>query len=404
MRESHETREPAQYRRLPARWLLIFVLVALVGQRGSIQLNEPLTPQTDVDGLAKLTGIAQHPTLHDALGYFVGDDPQRVHTFRPIPAFTLWLEWHVWGFSRWPYEIVSILWFALTALAVVRLCRRVNVPPPWALGIGLVMLLDNRVVNLTVLGCIATRHDVLCSLFCLLAFETLLAYLETGDRRCLASTFGWALAAYLSKEQALALVPLTFITAGAWAWRKRTWRRPLTACGVALLNAAVWLVWYRLAERQMGPIPHASHSLPIMVDRLLHPDSHAVVLMLYNLCWPFGDLARIAWADPTTNLFFSGVFRVQLEHTVIAVAAIVMVARQRPAWLFIVYAWKVCCYLPVWPLRDTWPWYNYQPNLLNFVLPVATLWCLIVPLGGGVVLQAARARWRAGQRWRQPEG
>ncbi|MBI2298766.1 MAG: glycosyltransferase family 39 protein [Armatimonadetes bacterium] len=358
------------------RWLRLGVLLVLAfaGQGVELRFREPLSDMRDRDGYMKLCGIARHPTLRDALLRFVGDDPQGVHTFRPLPAFTLFVEYRLWGFCRWPYQIVNILGLLLTALVLERLCRTIGLPPPAAAAVGVLLLVDGSQFTRVIAGCIATRHDLLCVLFCLLAYDHLIRWLRGGPPRDLAAYAGWSLLAYLSKEMALALVPLTCGAALFTGLRRREARRALAAVGVSAAVAAVWYGWFRLAEANMGPSPHVSHSLGGMLGKLRHVDSVAGVLFLYQLCWPLGDIVRTFRADPS----FAALLGAPLQKDFLKLAlfcwACWMLIRHQPGPLVWMYLWKITTYLPVLPLHDTWSWYGYMPKVLNGILPAGALW------------------------------
>lgn len=344
------------------------LLVATLPHLAALPMYEPLTRITDVDGLMKLRGIAADPSVRAMLGYFVGDDPQGVHTFRPFPAATLWLEWHLWGFLRWPYQLSNLVWLLLTAGALRGLARRLD-QPEWVAWLAAAWLLATpTMASKAVTGSVATRHDLTCALFGILALSALLDWLRAGSRRRLAAWFGWSLLTYLSKEMAVLLVPLGVGVGVIEGCRERRWGRVAGAAAVTLACAAVFVFWYRLAESNMGDFGHPSHSFGGMLAKLTDQPILLLQNTLWHLCRPLGDLfrqIRAAWPDPLwSTMFWEAVGRLVLYGY-----GFLTLCRYRRRALEIVFCWKICCYAPVLPLHDIWPWYSYMPHLLDYLLP-----------------------------------
>jgi len=361
---------------------VIFALLVVAGipHYRILDAALPLAGDVDLDGQMKLHGIEADPGLRAALGWFIGDDPQRVHTFRPVPAFSLWVEYRLWGWTRWPYLVMNLLYMLLTALTLVWLCRILRMPLPFAAGAGALLMLDVTRGSGGVIGGLATRHDILCVLFCLLALCSMLLYLDFGSRRHLAGLVVWSLLAYLSKEMALALLPICAVIALAH-WRRRPSRRIALVCVSALAVALVWLGWYRLAELNMAPAPHDSHSFSGMVELLHRRWPRNVFLYVASLCRPLAlvwvYLSHIGgWALVSDHRFPWALVRIAMT-----VLAIVLLMRCRPRWVVVLYVWKVFSYLPVLPLSDAWGWYEYMPHVLDPILPLGFAWVVWEPLG-----------------------
>ncbi|NUP99294.1 MAG: hypothetical protein HUU35_05500 [Armatimonadetes bacterium] len=354
---------------------MLLLACCLVGHVRVLPWSIPLDDISDRDGLAKLDGIARDPSPRAALGWFIGDDPQGVHTFRPVPAVTLWIEWLLWGHARWPYLAVNLIYLYLTALALLVVARRLGFTERFGWVGAAILLLRPTRGSIGVTAGIATRHDLLCTLFAMLAVVALLDWLRQGRRPAMAAYLAWSLLAYLSKEMALALIPLS--AAIAWvecrrlALPRRLWVGVAASLGVGL----VWLVWYRLAEQNMGHVPHQSHSLGGMIGMLFtrNPDMH-LQAMTYNLGWWLADVLRQFKAVPITLLVFSQIFWKSLLRAVISVSCFVWLWRHRRYAVLLIYLWKLITYLPVMPLHDTWPWYEYMPHVLDPLLYAAAFW------------------------------
>jgi len=283
------------WRGLPPRTVALLawlgLVVAAAPHFAGLPLTQPLNRISDIDGLMKLRGIAADPSWRAVLGYFVGDDPQGVHTFRPFPAATLWLEWHLWGYTRWAYMLSNMVWLLLTAGALRALVRRFDVPEwvGWLAAAWLLARPTDATESVTIL--IATRHDLTCGLCGLLALTALVDWLREGSPRRLAGWFGWSMLAYLSKEMAIALVA---VRAG-----RRVGRAPgrtTVATGRRRGPGGPGLRRHlrRLVPRGRGQYGNRSRTRPISFGGMLQKLAYAYRLKiqntLYHLCGHWGAL------------------------------------------------------------------------------------------------------------------
>jgi hypothetical protein len=360
--------------------LAVLLVGASVGHWDQIRPRQPIDYWTDRDGLHKLQGIAADPSLKAALGYFVGDDPQHVKTFRPLPAFTLWIEWHLWGFTRWPYQVMNLAWLALTALALVSLGRALGLAaaPAWAAGLALLAMpsMGSRIVVLIV----ATRHDLTCVLFSILAVRSLLGYLDDGRRRWLASYAACSLLAYLSKEMAVVLVPMGLALVAA-DWRRGP-HRALAAAGVTVAVAAVWYAWYLYAQTNMAAGGFTGHSFGDLVHLLRRRWRNSLMLYEWQLCPPLGSLRSMLLGAPSLDLLIYGRFWRSLVRLVLFATVVVVAWRRQRRVLGVVFLWKLVTYLPVLPLNLSGPWHRYMPHVLDPLLAVAAAWAIAAPPSG----------------------
>ncbi|MCZ7600599.1 MAG: hypothetical protein M5U09_26700 [Gammaproteobacteria bacterium] len=205
-------------------------------------------------------------------------------------------------------------------------------------------------------------------MFGILALSALLDWLRAGSRRRLAAWFGWSLLTYLSKEMAVLLVPLGVGVGVIEGCRERRWGRVAGAAAVTLACAAVFVFWYRLAESNMGDFGHPSHSFGGMLAKLTDQPS----------CCSRTRCGTSAgrWATSSDRSARRGQTRSGRPCSGEAVGRLVLygygfltLCRYRRRALEIVFCWKICCYAPVLPLHDIWPWYSYMPHLLDYLLP-----------------------------------
>ena len=363
------------------------LLLALLAAAGLRQLNLPkanvlIAYGNDRDGNAKLLGVRDDAAFGDALGYFAGDDPQRVHTFRPLPALVIWLEFRLWGFHQWPYRLANWLFFLATGWAVVLFCRAMGMPDVPAAAAAVLFMARSTSGSKGVLASVATLHDLFCVLFAVLAGVAALSYLQRPASRTLLAMGAWSLLAYLSKEMAVALLPIGLAFSVLGRWRGASWRTVGACAGVTVLVAVVWLVWYKLAEANMGPSPHWSHSVGGWLTTLAVRWPRPLWFMVSSVCWAAGDIIRLFWAGLGWDFWLYSIFWRSLAVLIGFVTACVILAKRHPSWLACLFIWKVFAFVPVLPFSDTWPWYTYMPHALDTILPVGVVWCWWQEMGG----------------------
>ncbi len=358
-------------------WLGAFLCVAAVPHLFLLPpASRLVNPKDDVDGYMKLKGIERDPRFRTALSRFWGDDPQGVHTFRPLPAFTLWLEYRLWGFRNWPYIFVNWLWLVATGYALYLWSRSFGMPEGAALGAaGLFLALPSR-GTIGTLQLVATRHDLMCVFFAVAAAICLCRYLLTSRRNALWGFAGWSVLAYLSKEMAVALVPFAASVAFFfWRRRKTSPKEVWAAISVAIGVAAMWLVLYRIAEQNMGPAPF-EHSLAGWLQLLYARWPRSLRLLLLTVSIPAGHILHMLSASPGWDLLIYPFFWKSLAALAATIFAFVILWRHQPEWLFVLYAWKITTFLPVLPYNCTWPWYEYMPHIADPLLPAGALWLM----------------------------
>ena len=331
-----------------------------------------INPREDLDSYMKLQGIAQDRGLLSALSYFWGDDPQHVHTFRPLPAVMLWVEYHLWGYHKPPYVLVNWLWFVATGYALVLLGRALGMPPWGALGMGVVLLAHvTRGTHGTIIHA-ATRHDLVCTFFAVLAVVAIMRHLQQPRSGRLVWFGVCSLLAYLSKEMALALLPLS-VALAAWHGIRTEARRPaLALASVALLVALVWFGWYRLAEQAMGPGGVPTHSVGSWLEMLSERWPGPLVVALLEFSQPAGELVNqfrsgLGWPILIYHMFWTALMWLFLQ-----IMCVVVLWRVQRQWLAVLALWKLCMWLPVLPFQGTFPWYEYMPHTLDPILAVGT--------------------------------
>jgi len=272
------------------------------------------------------------------------------------------------------------------------------VPPPSTTTDGNILTV--------VMGGAALRHDLVCVFFALLATQQLLWFWRTGHRRRLLGFAAALSAALFSKEMAAALFPFFAALAVAAArWRpfraahadpQPFGRRILVSAGVGLLTGAVWGAFYWVAcHRMTAPAP-ASHTLAGWAAMLRQRWPTPLYMFVFSLSRPVGHLfyltrTRITWAEA---LIYPRFWEALLGSAVF-LAGLALLWRRHKWCAFALYAWKVTAYLPVLPMSDTFPWFEYMPHILDRIYTVGVLWALWEWPPVGARVGPAVQRWAA---------
>lgn len=339
---------------------------------------KPLGSGEDRDGWAKLVMIEQDLSARTALSWFVGDDPQGVHTFRPIPAFLLWAEFHLWGWNRAAYQFVNWVLFTVTAFALALLVERFGLTLGAGALVGACFCWSPSQPQWTLLRSVATLHDALCVLFGLLAALQLFRYLSNGRCRNLFLLSSLLMLSFLCKEMAVVFLPLflawSFISPRNSELKARALRALLATVGVTMF----WFVWYRLALSGGSHVVPDCHSFEGLWGMLRARWRNSLWLFVGNLFPPLYASLNAIRCIPDGWILLQPVFYKPLFDSLLMLLEIAVLWRWQRRVLFYVYTWAAITYLPVLPLDATFYHYLYMPNLLEPLRDGVVLWCLVI--------------------------
>jgi tetratricopeptide (TPR) repeat protein len=134
---------------------------------------------------------------HDFWGYAPGE---RMGAWRPLPSLDFWLDWHVGGGRPWLFHLTNVLWHALASVLLALAVRRRLGSA--RLGVLAGLLFAVLAVGTEAVAGIVSRADLMAAAFGFAAWALF-------DRPLAAAAC--ALAALLSKESAIALLPTLWI-------------------------------------------------------------------------------------------------------------------------------------------------------------------------------------------------
>lgn len=136
------------------------------------------------------------------------------NVYRPIPQATFALEYQLFGENPHWMHLSSVLWYALCCLTVFHFLRYVlpKTSPLFSLMVTLLFVVHP--LHVEVVANIKSRDEVMALLFSLLALLLLMKGLERRKLVLILAAIPCFAAALLSKENAIALLPLAAM--GLW--------------------------------------------------------------------------------------------------------------------------------------------------------------------------------------------
>lgn len=185
---------------------------------------------------ARLVGSPWPPFLQD---HYV---PAPGTVFRPLGFASFWLSATLFGTDYAWNAIGDLALHVGVALALFGLLRRAAIPLSLACAATLLFALHPAALGMALWW--SARFDLLAALFVLLALRAGLAYREDGRAAALIGALAATMAALLSKEIGLVVVPALSLLWLRWAGaepqqRGAAWR----AIALLWLCAVVWFGW-----------------------------------------------------------------------------------------------------------------------------------------------------------------
>ena len=165
----------------------------------------------------------------------------KVAFWRPVSAFTHWLDYQLWPTQPTLMHLHSILWFGLLIGAIVHFYRQLMPTPALALLAALLYTIDDA--HGFAVGWLSNRNAILATLFGVLALcaHHQWRHNQSGKAAWLAP-FSLALG-LLSAEAAIAT--LAYLLAYALFLERGTWPQRLFSLCPALCTVIIWRIIYR---------------------------------------------------------------------------------------------------------------------------------------------------------------
>ncbi len=141
--------------------------------------------------------------------------------YRPLSLVMFAIEWQIAPHKPWLGHLINVLLYAVTGFLLFYLLSALfSTKPPW-LAFFTTLLFIVHPVHTEVIANIKSRDEILCFLFSIAAFYSLLLFARQSKTKHLAISAACYFLALLSKESAITLValfPLLF-----WFFGDKTW-------------------------------------------------------------------------------------------------------------------------------------------------------------------------------------
>src|ERR1700744_4812425 len=210
------------------------------------------------DDLDHIQGNPALTSWKSALHYFRGGDafaqdllPGGGSSYRPLLWLSLTLDRHVWGLNPCGFHLTNLLLHWISGALFFILLRRMQVPALWAAAVCLLWL--GLPINSEAVAWISGRTYPLMCAFLASALLAAESHLAKGSTLTLLLYSAGLLAALLSNEEGILILPLTILL--AYFRDKTPQRRWLTLGTAGAVTTAIYLVLRRLIGAHMpnGP-------------------------------------------------------------------------------------------------------------------------------------------------------
>ena len=224
---------------------------------GTLDVDEALlngrTPYSDISTLGAATanlysffgGEKATEALMDygTLPWWASPD-LKISFWRPVTAFTIWLDYQLFPDSGPLQHLHSILWFALAVLLLAYFYRRL-VGPVWIASLAVfVYALDD--CNYLPAAFLAQRNSVIALVFCLLTLLMHDRWRRDNSRAAAFLAVPLLALSLLSAEAGIAT--MAYLVAYAMMLDAGKWRHRLLSLTPYIATVVVWRIIYRSLE------------------------------------------------------------------------------------------------------------------------------------------------------------
>lgn len=230
---------------------------------------------------------------------------QTVPYYRPMFTLSLALEYALWGADPLGYHLTNLLLHGMAALLVTLLAMDLSGSRTGALAAGLVFAVHP--VHAEAVAYVAARNELLCTVFALAALVLYCRYRKSGAWHHVVFALLFFFAALLSKEMAITLPFLIFLSE-LLIFRSvfgRSLCRTLPFAGVCILYLLLRYSVLSTSSLVSPPLDvRIATSFTLMGDylRLLIFPWPLKVLHDQSIRWSFSEPAVISWAVLLTAL------------------------------------------------------------------------------------------------------
>jgi tetratricopeptide (TPR) repeat protein len=217
--------------------------------------------------------------------------PGATQQYYPIVHSVFWIEQKIWGDNVFPYHLVNILLHSLSALLLLRILRRLEVPGAWLAA----FIFALHPVQVESVAWISELKNTLSGAF---FFGAALIYLRF-DRTRSSTAYITALLLFLlglMSKSVIATLPAALLVVLWWKRGSVSWKRdllPLLPFFVVGISAGLFTAW--MERRFIGA--HGTEFNFSIIERALIA-GHAFWFYLFKLFWP----ANLTFIYPRWNV------------------------------------------------------------------------------------------------------
>jgi len=225
-------------------------------------------------------GHLTKPALRSLTGLVrIWIEPGAAQQYYPLVHSVFWVEYQLWGLSPFGYHLVTILLHTLSALLLVRILRKLEVPGAWLAG----ALFALHPVQVESVAWISELKNTLSGVFCLGA--TLVYFRFDRQRRwTLWATALGLFALGLMSKSVIATLPAALLVILWWKRGKLSWKEdvlPLAPFFVLSLLFGFFTAWM---ERKFIGADGAAFNFSFVERTLIA--GRAIWFYLGKMVWP----------------------------------------------------------------------------------------------------------------------
>jgi tetratricopeptide (TPR) repeat protein len=238
--------------------------------------------------------------------------------YYPLVHTVFWIEQKLWGDSVVGYHLVNILLHGLSAIVLLRILLRLNIPGAW-LAAGLFAL---HPVQVESVAWISELKNTLSGLFFFLSIFSYLNFDETRSRRSYFASLGFFVCGLMCKT-VIAPLPAIILVILWWkrgALRKREDIVPVLPLFVVGIAAGLFTAW---VERHFVGAQGSAFQLSILQRCLIA--ARDFWFYLFKLFWP----AKLTFIYPRWEISAAAVWPYLFMIALIAVLAFAWATRTR---------------------------------------------------------------------------
>lgn len=160
--------------------------------------------------------------------------------YRPITLITFAIDYELSSGEPGFFHFMNVAYFSILCLILFLVLKRVFYRYSPVLPFLIVALFAVHPIHVEVVANIKSRDEILALLFCLASLLNLLKYLERNHWKYLLYTILFFGIAFLSKENAITIIPVYFVTLAASS--TFTWKRMLKIASI-IVPAAILIAF-----------------------------------------------------------------------------------------------------------------------------------------------------------------